>query len=92
MKKILLPIITVGLMTVSAMGADGTVENIMIKNDGTIKMVLKKSIDSSLMERTIAGTPEANSAMLATLLTAKTTNAIVDAYSDGTNWTKIYYK
>ena len=92
MKKILLPIITVGLMTVSAMGADGTVENIMIKNDGTIKMVLKKSIDSSLMERTIAGTPEANNAMLATLLTAKTTNAIVDAYSDGTNWTKIYYK
>ena len=89
MKKILLAAI---IMSVGAFAADGTVSSVMLKSNGVVKMTLKRTSDSEMLERVINGTAEANKAMLATILTAKSTGATLDAYSDGITWTKIYLK
>ncbi len=92
MKKMILATLATGIMSVGVFAADGTVNTVVIKVDGVVKMELKKAIDDSLMLRTIDGTVEANKAMLATVLTAKSSGATIDAYSDGTKWTKIILK
>ena len=73
-----------GVMTVSAFGLDGTVTDVTIKSDGT--MLLKVGTT----QKTIVGTPEAQKAMFATALTAKTSGATVTviggSYNGDNGW------
>ena len=89
MKKILLAAIAVGMMSTSAMALVGTVEKIQIKSDGEVTIVLKKLDGTGNARHILAGTADANKAMLAAALTAKSTSATVEMYNDATSWTNI---
>ncbi len=92
MKKILLSVIAVGLMSVSAMAHEGTISKITVKSDGTASMILLRT-DTVLVNKRIDGsTPDANKAMIAVILTAKSQGATVDANTNGAIWTGITLK
>ncbi len=75
-------IAVMGLMAVSAFGLDGTIAK--LKFDGqadAIKFTLKKTDGSETgFFPIVATTAETQKALVASVLTAKSTNASVDAY------------
>ncbi len=83
MKKLLFAAVAVGMMSTSAMALEGSVNKIITKSDGTIKIVIETT------GRILDGTAEANKAMLAVALTARSATYTVEAFSDGTKWTNI---
>ena len=91
MKKILIAVVAAGLMVTGAMAVEGTITKIETKSDGSVKVILEKTAGGNT-GKVLDGTPEANKAMLAVALTAKSTGATVDAYNDGTKWTNITIK
>lgn len=91
MKKLLLAVAVASLMSVSAMATEGTIGNVIVRSDGVVKVVLAKTTGGGTT-RLIGGEVDAQKAMLALVLTAKSTGATVDAYNDGTYWTNITMK
>lgn len=89
MKKLLLSIVAVGLMSTSLMAIEGKVNYIKVKNDGSITVEILKA-DTTVKENLLVGTADAVKAMLAMALTAKTTDSTVTVYSgtvdEGTGW------
>ncbi len=79
MKKMMIALITMGLMAVSAFGTDGTVDRIQVMNDGTVKLRIKKADDSLTNILPIVASGDALKALTAVALTAKTTGAQVTA-------------
>ncbi len=83
MKKIITAVAVMGLMTVSAFGLEGTIAK--LKFDGqadTIKFTLKKAADGAETGffPIVATTAETQKALVASVLTAKSTGASIDAY------------
>ena len=83
MQKVLMVAIAMGLMATSVMALEGTISQ--LKFDGTndtIKFTLKKASDSTDTGffQIVGLTPESIKSLTAAVLTAKSTNATVDAY------------
>ncbi len=91
MKKLLLAVAVAGLVSVSAMATEGTISRVIVSSNGEVKVVLEKT-DGGSITKLIGGTVDAEKAMLALALTAKSTGDTVDGYNDGTTWTKIIIK
>lgn len=82
MKKIITAVAVIGLMTVSAFGLEGTIAK--LKFDGqadAIKFTVKKLDGSETgFFPIVATTAETQKALVASVLTAKSTGASIDAY------------
>jgi hypothetical protein len=83
MKKVLMTILATGFMISNAMALEGTISQ--LKFDGTndtIKFTLKKTSDNTdtSFYQIVGASPELMSSLTAAVLTAKSTNALVDAY------------
>ena len=92
MKKVLVAAIAASLMSVTAMATEGTISAVIVKSDGSVKVTLAKAAGGSTTKAVNGATADANKAMLATALTAKSSGATVDAFNDGTIWTNITLK
>ncbi len=89
MKKMLLAIFAAGLMSSSLIAAVGTVDLVQVLSDGTVKIRILKE-DSTLTAITpCVGTVEANKAMLAIALTAKTSGSTVKTIYGNSGWESI---
>ena len=86
MKKMLLAAIAVGMMSTSAMALDGTITKIIVST-GSVKVGLTSG--ATTYAKAIDVDTNVGRAMLATALTAKTTQKPVSAFHDGTSWTYI---
>jgi len=87
MKKIILATIVASLMTTSAMAFLGKVERIILKSDGTTKIVVKAG--DSLVSRDLPTDAEIKKAMLAAAMTAYSTKSTVNVNKDATTWTEL---
>ena len=81
MKKILISVIAVSLMAVSAFAAEGTISTVRIMEDGTILVKV-----GTVFKQLAGSTADANKAMYAAVLTAKSTGATVTAFQNDTGW------
>ncbi len=95
MKKMLLAALAVGLMSTSAMAADGKITQIKVQGDNTITIYLTDDTNTLRVQK-LVGTPEGIKAMFATALTAKSTNADVGlgvgTGDNGSGWVTIFLK
>lgn len=94
MKKILAATMATVIMSVSAFGAVGTITKIRYKA-GESAAVTLTAADGTVSVQRLVGTAEDQKAMLAVLLTAKTSNATI-TLSAGTidglsGWTAVSY-
>lgn len=96
MKKILLAVSIVSMISTSLMATDGTIVSILSKFDGTVSVGIINDADGLTINKPIVGTPESVKSMLAIALTAKSTNSPVTVYSgtvtEGTGWKSITIK
>lgn len=86
MKKIILTTIVASLMATSAMAFLGKVERIILKSDGTTKVVVNAS--GNLVLRGLPADAEIKKAMLAAAMTAYSTQSTVSVNKDATTWTE----
>lgn len=84
MKKILLSILTVGLISTTLMADDGKIQSIKAKSDGsvTVDLLVGEIVKSKLL----IGSPEAIKTMTAMALTAKSSNADVTMFKGEGGW------
>ncbi len=87
MKRLLLAVVVVGLMSTGAMALDGTISKVIVKSDGVVKVVLEKTSGGPFARTIACDTMDADKAMLAVALTAQSTGATIEAYADSTRWT-----
>lgn len=92
MKKMLVTLITLGLMSTSTFAYTGKVGTIYTEADGTIKVSFIKEDQSVSGGWPLVGTVDAQKNMLALLLTAKTTEANVDYYINTVNGDKGWFR
>lgn len=86
MKKLLLAVIAAGLMSTSVLAMDGVVSKIVVTST-TVKIGILSG--GSTYAKLVDVETAVGRAMLATALTAKTTQKPVAAFHDGTSWNYI---
>ncbi len=98
MKKVLMSVVAMGVMAVSAFGLEGKIGTVNFAANGKVWVTLVPA-DSTITPLTkpiAAGTDDIKKAMIAAVLTAKSTNADVIVYNgtvDGvTGWKSIQLK
>ncbi len=85
MKKILLAIIAIMVMSVSAFAVPGKISQVRAASDGTVLVWILKT-DGAEYVKPLVGTPEAIKTMYATVLTAKVQQSDVDLFMNENGW------
>ncbi len=87
MKKLTMAFITMIALSVNASALSGTIDFVKLHADGTIEVKIAGN------KKALVGTPDAIKAMYATILTAQSKNATVDAwggeYDSASGWATI---
>ncbi len=88
MKKLLLAVVSAGLMVSSALAFDGTVTAVIVKPDGSVKIGITSADGQTYLSKGLGtATADGKKAMLAAAMTAKASGSTVEAYDNGTDWT-----
>lgn len=89
MKKFIISLATVAMMSTSAMAIDGPIDFVKLQADGTIEVKIAGN------KKSLVGTPEAIQAMYATILTAQASGDNISAwggdYNSASGWATIQY-
>ena len=91
MKRLLMSaVLSTALFTTGAMALDGTVAKIRVNQYNTVKVSFNIDGGTESVEKPLGGDVEARKAMLAVVLTAKSTNAPVTALGESVNGVDIW--
>ena len=90
MKKIMMNLTAMAMISTSAMAIEGTIDAVRVTDAGAI-IVTVKNIDGVIRTKALGGTADAIKAALAVVLTAKSTTAQVVLDGD-TTWESVLLK